>query len=172
MAAMMVVALTTKAQSDNLRNEIGVYYGFGSATDIVSTLGTAFNLDSKDQKGFWGPVGVEYYYHVTSVVALGAMASVTGCKYSSNNDIKSTYFTFMPSVKFNWLRNTHFGMYSSLSAGVMFHKAKSGSESENQTFFMGHVTALGAEFGGPFCGFAELGFGERGLLCLGVRYKF
>lgn len=26
----------------------------------------------------------------------------------------------MPSVKFNWLRKKSFGMYSALSAGVMF----------------------------------------------------
>ncbi len=38
--------------------------------------------------------------------------------------------------------------------------------------FMAHVSALGMEFGGPFRGFVELGFGERGMLTAGVRYKF
>ena len=37
---------------------------------------------------------------------------------------------------------------------------------------MGHVSALGAEFGSQFRGFVELGFGERGVVTAGVRYKF
>ena len=176
MAAMMVAALTASAQNDELKNEIGVYYGFGSASNIVSSFGTAFNWDSSDKTGFWGPVGVEYYYHVTPGVAVGAMASVAGCTWSKNSDFTSTFITVMPSVKFNWLRKAHFGMYSSLSAGVMFEKsslkADGQKQTENNTKFMGHVTALGAEFGSKLCGFTELGFGERGVLTVGIRYKF
>jgi hypothetical protein len=38
---------------------------------------------------------------------------------------------------------------------------------------MGQLTALGAEFGGQqLRGFTELGFGERGILTIGARYKF
>ena len=37
---------------------------------------------------------------------------------------------------------------------------------------VGLYSALGREFGGPFRGFVELGFGERGMLTAGVRYKF
>ena len=37
---------------------------------------------------------------------------------------------------------------------------------------MAHVSALGMEFGGPFRGCVESGFGERGMLTAGVRYKF
>jgi hypothetical protein len=38
---------------------------------------------------------------------------------------------------------------------------------------MGQLTALGAEFGSQqLRGFAELGFGERGMITLGLRYKF
>jgi len=176
MAAMLVAAMTVQAQDDDVRNEIGVYYGFGAASDIVSAIGTAFNLSHSDQTGLWGPVGVEYYYHVTPGIAVGAMASITGCTWSKNADASSKYITVMPSVKFNWLRKEHFGMYSSLSAGVMFFhtsvKDNGNEQSENKTVFMAHVTALGAEFGGPFCGFVEAGFGERGMLTAGVRYKF
>ena len=50
-AAMMVAALTASAQDDNLKNEIGIYYGFGSASDIVSTVATAMStpFSSSDQ---------------------------------------------------------------------------------------------------------------------------
>ena len=78
----------------------------------------------------------------------------------------------MPTVKFNWLRKEAFGMYSSLAAGATYHRAKLGNDTESQIVFMGHATALGAEFGGPVRVFLELGFGERGMLSGGVRYKF
>ncbi len=176
MVTMMVAALTASAQDDDLKNEIGVYYGFGSASNIVSTIGTAFNWDSSDKTGFWGPVGIEYYHHVTPVVAIGAMTSVAGCTWSKKSDYKSTFITVMPSVKFNWLRKEHFGMYSSLSAGVLFEKcslkANGQEQTENNTKFMAHATAVGAEFGSKLRGFTELGFGERGLLTVGIRYKF
>ena len=120
-AVMLVASLGVSAQNDELKNEIGVYYGFGAAPDIVST-----------------------------------------------------YYTVMPAVKFNWLRKDYFGMYSGVAAGLMV-ASLSGSKnggSDSKVDFMGHLTALGAEFGGQLRGFAELGFGERGVFTLGLRYKF
>jgi hypothetical protein len=87
----------------------------------------------------------------------------------------------MPSVKFNWLRRDHWGLYSALSAGVMFVSDKVSSnyhgdrkaDSDNVTCFMFQVTGIGIEAGGEALrGFAELGFGEKGALCAGLRYKF
>jgi hypothetical protein len=106
---------------------------------------------------------------VTPGVAIGAMASIAGCKWGDNGEEKTKYYTVMPSVKFNWLRKEHFGMYSSLAAGIMV-ASLSGSKnggSDSKTNFMCHVTGLGAEFGGQLRGFAELGFGERGVFTLG-----
>ena len=37
---------------------------------------------------------------------------------------------------------------------------------------MFQLSVLGAEFGGKFRGFAELGIGDQGLLQAGIRYKF
>ena len=67
-AAMMVASLSASAQNDDLKNEIGVYYGFGSASTVVSTIATSLTaFSSGDQRGFWGPIGLEYYYHVSPV---------------------------------------------------------------------------------------------------------
>ena len=114
------------------------------------------------------------------------MAAYAGCKAedekTGQNDLTETYLTVMPSVKFNWLRKKNFGMYSALSAGVMFcsiscnDNAKANdpkAKDETLTAFIFQATALGAEFGGEqFRGFAEIGVGEKGLLCAGLRYKF
>ena len=173
-AAMLVASLSMNAQDDDLKNEIGVYYGFGAASDIVSTITTTISksFSSSDQSGFWGPVDVEYYYHVTPVVGVGAMASIAGCKWGEDGECKTKYYTVMPAVKFDWLRKTHFGMYSGLAAGIMIVSDSFKDESKSKVFFMGQLTALGAEFGGQqLRGFTELGFGERGMLTLGLRYK-
>lgn len=174
-AAMLVASLGVSAQDDELKNEIGVYYGFGAASGIVSTIATAMtSYSNSDQNGFWGPIGIEYYYHVTPGVAIGAMASIAGCKWGDNGEEKTKYYTVMPSVKFSWLRKEHFGMYSGVAAGLMVASisgSKNG-DSDSKVNFMGQLTGLGAEFGGQLCGFAELGFGERGVFTLGLRYKF
>ena len=174
-AAMMVASLSMNAQDDELKNEIGVYYGFGAASDVVSTVATSITaFRNSEQNGFWGPVGVEYYYHVTPGVAIGAMASIAGCKWGDKGEEKTKYYTVMPAIKFNWLRREHFGMYSGLAAGVMFITSKDDKkDNDSKTSFMGQLTALGAEFGGQqLRAFTELGFGERGMLTLGLRYKF
>lgn len=187
--AMVVVAIMTIVNvnaQDELKHEVGVFYGLGSASDILSTLTSAFAAAAGDQSSWWGPVGVEYYYHLTPVVGLGAVAEYAKCKAMDDKakvvGLNETFITVMPSVKFNWLRKKHFGMYSGLSAGVMLlsmsvdDKVKASNpdaKDETLTRFMFQATALGAEFGGEqFRGFVEAGFGEKGMLCAGLRYKF
>ncbi len=180
--ALMVASVYAYAQNDDLKNEIGVFYGIQSASNNASVLSGAFSaaFSSSSQGGFWGPIGIEYYRHVTPVVALGGVGTIAGCNWGDDN-LKSTYISVMPSVKLNWLRKNHWGMYSALSAGVMFISDKVSSgyhgekkvESDNATCFMFQASALGIEAGGEaFRGFAELGFGEKGVLCAGLRYKF
>ena len=182
--AAMMATLSVNAQ--DFKHEVGVFYGFDSASNIFSIITSAISAAAGDQSSFWGPVGVEYYYHVSPVVGLGAVASYAGCKAEDDktrkDDLTESFFTVMPSVKFNWLRKKNFGMYSAVSAGVMFcsvscnDNAKTNdpkAKDETLTTFMFQATALGAEFGGEqFRGFVEAGLGEKGLLCAGLRYKF
>ena len=177
--AAMMVTMTVNAQNSELKNEIGLYYGFGSASNVVSSISAIVGAAAGEQSNFWGPVGIEYYHHVTPVVAIGGMASIAGCNVGNkngNSDFTERYITVMPAVKFNWLRKQYFGMYSGVAAGVMFVSADTKGDptvkEDSQVYFMGHATALGLEFGGAFRGFAELGFGEKGVLCAGIRYKF
>ena len=84
-AALMVAALTASAQNDDPKNEFGVYYGFGAASDIFAAFAHAFSFSSDDQHGYWGPIGLEYYYHTSPVVAFGAVASISGSKWGKNS---------------------------------------------------------------------------------------
>ena len=183
-AAMMTI-VSVNAQ-DELKHEVGVFYGVGSASNLFSIITSSISAAAGDQSSFWGPIGAEYYYHVTPVIGVGAVAAYAGCKAedkkSHKDDLSETFLTFMPSVKFNWLRKKHFGMYSGLSAGVMFlsvsanDNAKASdpdAKDETATVFMFQATALGVEFGGEALrGFVEAGLGEKGEFCAGLRYKF
>jgi len=183
--AAMMATVSVQAQ-DEFKHEVGVFYGYGSASDLLSYITSAISAAAGDQSSFWGPIGAEYYYHVTPVVGIGAVAAYAGCKAEDEKthkeDLTETFITVMPSVKFNWLRKEHFGMYSAVSAGVMFASIKCNdnakasdpdAKDESFTSFMFQATAIGAEFGSEqFRGFVEAGLGEKGLFCAGLRYKF
>ena len=182
--AAMMATLSVNAQ--DFKHEVGVFYGFESASNVFSLVTSAISAAAGDQSSFWGPVGVEYYYNISPVVGLGAVAAYAGCKAEDDKthkeDLTESFITVMPSVKFNWLRKKNFGMYSALSAGAMFASVKCNdnakaadpnAKDETVTVFMFQATALGAEFGGEqFRGFVEAGVGEKGVLCAGLRYKF
>lgn len=179
----MIVTVSVNAQDE--KNEVGVFYGIESASNILSIYSSIFSAAAGDQSSWWGPVGVEYYHHISPVVAFGGVAVYAGCKAidkkSGKKDLSETYLSLMPSVKFNWLRKKHFGMYSGLSAGLMIASVSinddlkaADPEAKDETLasFMFQATALGIEFGGNFRGFVEAGLGEKGTLCAGLRYKF
>ena len=186
MVVAAIMATVNIQAQDELKHEVGVFHGLESASNIFSIITSAISAAAGDQSSFWGPIGVEYYYHVSPVVGIGAVAAYAGCKAEDEktrqDDLTERFLTVMPSVKFNWLRTKNFGMYSALSAGVMFcsiscnDNAKTSdpkAKDETLTAFMFQGTALGAEFGSEqFRGFVEAGVGEKGLLCAGLRYKF
>ena len=183
---LCVALLSMSAQAQDCKHEIGAFYGFDSASNILSIITSSISAAAGDQSSFWGPIGVEYYYNVSPAIGIGGVAAYAGCKAMDDKthaeDLTEKFITVMPSVKFNWLRKKNFGMYSALSAGVMFasvscndnaKKNDPNAKDETVTTFMFQATALGAEFGGEqFRGFVEAGVGEKGLLCAGLRYKF
>ena len=94
----------------------------------------------------------------------------------------SNYYTIMPAVIFNWLRKSRWGMYSKLGAGYTrgnystTGKDSSGNDTRstsNNNFFNFQVSLVGIEAGNRSVrGFAELGFGEQGLIHGGIRFRF
>ena len=182
--ATMMATMSVNAQED-WKHEVGVFYGVESASNIFSAYSSLFSAAAGDQSSWWGPIGAEYYYRLGRVVSVGGVLVYAGCnaedEKTHKDDLEESFVTLMPSVKFNWLRKKGFGMYSALSAGVMFlsvscsddlKKADPDAKDETLTSFMFQATALGIEFGGKLRGFAELGLGEKGTICGGLRYKF
>lgn len=171
------------------KNEISLSYGVMSNSqwaDFLENLYLVLVDAHTNTKRSIGPVGIEYFNHITPLIAVGAVGTVTSIQddLRDHNDIKlgeinRTYYTIMPAIKFNWLRKEHFGMYSKLAAGVSFVDSSlkdvdpgSVKDKDKDAMFNYQASVLGLEFGGAFRGFAEFGIGEQGMVLIGVRYNF
>jgi len=187
---LAVVALMTSTsvlgQVEYPKNEVAVSYGALSNSnwmsvfeDIVTAPVDAMANWQKKNESYFGSLSVEYFHRMKPWLAVGgifAYGQETADWYEGDvkkGDIKNTYLTLMPSVKFDWLRKEHFGMYSKLAAGATYRSEKSYGSTESKVHFNYQVSALGIEAGSlNLRGFVELGMGEQGVFLAGARYKF
>ena len=191
LAVAMMAATSVKAQSDSResKHEIAASYGSLSNSDWLNifenVIGAIFGETYKDDT-FFGPIGLEYFYHFKPWLGVGVITTYgqlvqDGYKGDDKVGKKSNYyFTALPAVKFDWLRRDVIGLYSKLGAGVTMRREIrefDGDRAEYNTdktdfHFNWQVSLIGIEVGKSLRGFAEGGFGEQGVLMLGLRYKF
>ena len=173
------VAVSTGAVSTS--NVVDVFRLFGGVTEAGGSASYKFT-------SLRGPYSIEYFYRVKEWIGVGGMLiygkdHVTATEHEGITGIekmKASYLSILPAAKFDWVRKQYFGMYSKLALGftrrseyVDFFDSSRGDEKRTSTHLNGHVTLLGLEAGSPhFRGFGELGFGEQGMLLIGLRYKF
>ena len=194
LAICAFVSTPAQAQDEmETRHEIAVSYGAVPNSvwiDVLTEVVPAIFGETHDNNHYVGPIGLEYYYHTSPLIGVGAVGV-----FATNNEdafrkevmtahINKSYTTLMPSVKFNWLRKEKWGMYSKIAAGAtLAHsshqeynengKLTGEKENTNDVFFNFHASLLGVEAGGAQVrGFFELGLGEQGIALAGVRYKF
>ena len=176
-AVALMTAMNVNAQNENLRNELSLSYGVGSLAQFGDGLGEGIGLIFSNKEyddGFiLGPISMEYFHHFNNPrLAVGGL--LTYSKWDSDvlnrsshekvGEIKRNFFSVMPSIKYYWINKNNFGLYSKAALGT--------SKDETNTYFMFQASFIGAEFGGKFRGFVELGVGDQGFLQAGVRYKF
>ena len=195
MSTMLCVPARAQEETNEVQtpHEISLSYGalpnsiwIDALTDIVPAMfGHKYENTS-----YVGPIGLEYYYHTSQLVGVGAIAVFATNSEDGYYKEKScchrnrSYYTLMPAVKFNWLRKAKWGMYSKVGIGATLSHFKDVDHSENEThqgevgstndvIFNFQASLLGVEVGGQqIRGFAELGIGEQGIILGGIRYKF
>ena len=188
--AALMATMSVNAQSEDYKHDIAISYGWLSNSDILDiyeNIGGAIVGERTDNDKFFGPLSVEYFYHVKPWLGVGAIAAYGSMKQDyylgsksdgKDGEIKNNYFTLMPAVKFDWLRKSHFGLYSKLGFGATLRTEKmdntTGNDNNDSEFHVNwQVSVLGFEFGGQQVrGFVELGTGEQGIFSAGVRAKF
>ena len=176
MTAMMAT-VSVNAQEEMPMNEIAVAYGAGSNTDFIGSMSKG--MFTGKQLDYWGPVSVEYFHRLTSNnrLGLGAVFVVGGCKWDDSSDAKSQYYTIMPAVKYNWSVGKNVSWYSKAAIGLTFRSQSgttgtSSKDDDASTIFNFQASVVGVEVGGALRGFAELGWGEQGIILAGLRLKF
>jgi len=193
LALIGLMCVSAKAQDDEFRNEIGISYGFEPNSIWIDALAD-FVPDMPgqrvDNKKWFGPLGVEYFYHITPLVGVGGIftTNISTEDLFSNDQLKvyraKSFFSLMPSVKLNWLRKKHWGLYSKLAVGATFariadkdydEKGNKASKADVETDwgFNWQASLIGFEAGSNRVrAFAELGIGEQGVALTGIRCKF
>ena len=174
---------------DNTRHEVGISFGLWSNSQIIDgfeIIGGALVGAQYENEKFFGPVTAEYFYHVKNWLGVGGIFAYGQNKQDAyiggdkDGEMKNSYVTLLPAVKFDWLRKKHFGMYSKLAFGATLRSesydnvSPDEEDSDDSDIHVNwQVSLLGLEFGGPtFRGFFELGTGEQGIALVGLRYKF
>ncbi|MBR5036625.1 MAG: hypothetical protein IKX69_05510 [Prevotella sp.] len=190
-AVAMMTAMNVNAQNgyDETKHEVAISYGIDSNSQIIDAFeeigGAIFGAKLENEK-FFGPISVEYFYHVKNWLGVGGILAYgvnTQDVMSGSDKIgesKNSYLTLMPAVKFDWLRKKNFGMYSKLAVGATLRNEKYDSSnnsnndySDSEVHMNWQVSLLGIEAGGPTIrGFLEFGTGEQGIALIGLRYKF
>lgn len=177
--------------NDEPKNELAVAYGAVNTSNVLDVFVDVVSamFGARYQNGeFIGPISVEYFYHVSPLVGVGGIGVYNYHREDVLQDEQvtgkrtSNYFTILPAVKFNWLRKQQWGLYSKLGVGYTRAQFATTGKDSNGTytkdssgsdFFNFQVSLVGVEVGGRNArGFAELGFGEQGLIHGGVRFRF
>ena len=190
-AVAMMTVMNVNAQNgyDETKHEVAISCGAYSNSqiiDVFENIGGAMVGAKFENEKFFGPISVEYFYHMKNWLGVGAILA-----YGQNEqdvmsgkekigESKNTYVTVMPAVKFDWLRKKNFGMYSKLAVGATLRNEKYDSSnnsnndySDSEVHVNWQVSLLGIEAGSSTIrGFAELGTGEQGIVLAGVRVKF
>ena len=190
-AVAMLTVTSVNAQSDasDSKHEIAVSYGSLSNSDWLNifenVIGAIFGEKYEDDT-FFGPIGLEYFYHLKPWLGVGAITTygqLTQDAIKGDDKVgkkSNYYFSVLPAVKFDWYRGDVVGLYSKLGAGVTMRREIrefEGNKAEYNTdktdiMFNWQVSLIGIEVGKSLRAFAEGGFGEQGVVMLGLRYKF
>lgn len=164
-------------------NEISLGYGALSMTRWMTQSGKwllteterLMDLDVQNVKTT-GVFSLEYMRYVPSGrFAYGGVVGVeniTSTVVYEDNDLQPStrsccFLSIMPTAKVVWFNRSHFGMYTSLAAGLLW------APKNKVTNFAFQFNLIGAEFGGEHIrGFAQASIGFLGVAQVGVRANF
>lgn len=155
--------------------------------DILSTALTLGNYSSSNSKSL-GALSVDYSYALSNRLRVGgAFVFDTNNKDISYDKgvthagrINNYYFTVMPQATFAYIAKPCFELYSGLALGASMRREKFNPTSSStckkdvNTMFLPafQVNAIGVRVGKKLAGFAEIGFGAKGIVNAGVSYRF
>lgn len=171
--------------SDALPLTIGdaLLHGFTSA--LTSGI-SGYSKDTKNENssGMWG---IGYKYHINNRFSAGLelsyMASSKDINFKKSDDEytvhrKSSFFLVLPTAQYHYLNREKLQLYGNIGVGLVSYTIKEekniGPESfdNNYISLAFQVNPIGLRIGQKFGGFAELGFGYKGIIHAGASMRF
>lgn len=180
------------------KNEFYLQYGAPTVLELTTLLGKpaiSNNVEGKaDNHTFTGVGGLGYNYSIDELISLGFYTGVS----SSSADVialnstdptipnnvalynsKVTAYTFMLSAGWNYFQIGALSLSSGLYLGLSYRDETISSKysgdfvrNEKDVFkFAYHLSAIKARYGETIGAFAEIGFGFRGLLNIGLSIE-
>jgi hypothetical protein len=105
-------------------------------------------------------------------IIFNGMSSDFSYTNGTKSSVKSNFFTILLRGDLHYINKQGFKVYGSLAAGPSFFKSTGSTGTSSSTRLGYQVTPIGLSFGNSFMGWAELGFGYRGILSAGLAYRF
>lgn len=196
MIALLVMLLVTPAVSQEtgtLKNDFKFSYGTTTLPEIgmswlLFTLGAGDIIFAKDSikelsTSLYGSINLTYERRLKDWVSLGISGSFNPVhghilsKKNLNYDIYWYVISLMPQVNFYYLRTDLVSLYSGLAVGGSLYleedrniDGKNKYETNFNVAFQ--VNGIGIRVGKQVAGYAEFGFGNKGIINLGISGRF
>ncbi|MCF8229689.1 MAG: outer membrane beta-barrel protein [Bacteroidales bacterium] len=188
---MLWAPYASKAQ--DYKNELNLSYGLATSNDFAEVFASVFDdiiynifgegATSADTKST-GAFLLTYQRNLSKVISVGPVLGYEKITDEVDKDdkkigeIKHDIYTIAAEGRIHYFNRSDFGMYLGVGAGISSFSSSTDSkqavdgDTDTDTNFTFHVTALGLRIGNQLCANAELGFGYRGLINLGLSYRF
>lgn len=180
------------SHSYSQEHQISAGMGIGSTNqilDVFMEIGTGFsgiffNNYNLSKTKTLNEFRLAYAYTPKERWHYGGAFSYSQSEYDVNyrnekiGEKVNTYYTVAAETSYSFLKKEKLNLYALLGAGATFVTVKNTDYSDdtttddNDTIFNFQVTPIGIRYGKQWGGFAELGFGYRGVLTFGAFYNF
>lgn len=191
---ILIVFLFFFSKSNAQEHQISAGMGIGTTTqilDIFAEIGTGFSSiffgsTYVANTSNSGEYRISYAYTPKEKWHFGGAFSYRATKsdlfqkkehYIKVGERTNNHYTLAGETAYSFLKNEKLRLYALVGAGTTISTSNrrnietSAKSSETDAFFNFQVTPIGVSYGKQFGGFAELGFGYRGLFSFGVYYR-
>jgi hypothetical protein len=175
-----------QSKNDEISLSYGIYSSNSAHFEEIAKSVLLFGFNDKPQNiRETGPITISYKRVLNSKFGVGISIGTmhesyeykAGSSWIDNSPtlkpIDRSVLTIAPELDFRYLRREKFNLYSTLGIGYsnFKYKGKASESSYSDGRFVFHLGLLGIRFGNKFGGFAELGFGYKGLINFGINYQ-
>jgi len=184
------------------KNEVYASYGFLSLSGLGLALGRIFSSDYpssyffRDDEDYistykaipplLGALNIGYKRNIFKnklcVTSNFSYSQVNRNNISNNNDslsfkTKDKIFCIMPGIEYHYFNRKIVQMYVGAQVGLLIFSQKyigfnNEIKKHNEFFVAFQVDAFGIRIGKKIAGFAEIGFGNTGIVKLGISGRF